>query len=173
MHAASPDPILLIVVNIELPKSVLPAMRTSQLPLPRHRVLWLIVRKQAIDCGVLGLLLAQGLAFVITQALKNACGKPRPDLIDRSQSLSFQRCGPLSFRFPDTASCGLLCENRPSMNKVSASLEGQTLGAQLRCFGSFAGSGSRFCHYPGAEVRFPDTASCGLLCENRPSMNKV
>jgi hypothetical protein len=34
---------------IELPKSVLPAMRTSQLPLPRHRVLWLIVRKQAID----------------------------------------------------------------------------------------------------------------------------
>ncbi|KAJ5774112.1 Phosphatidic acid phosphatase type 2/haloperoxidase [Penicillium paradoxum] len=36
-----------------------------------------------LNCGILGLLLAQGLAFVITQALKNACGKPRPDLIDR------------------------------------------------------------------------------------------
>ncbi|KAJ5550821.1 Phosphatidic acid phosphatase type 2/haloperoxidase [Penicillium sp. DV-2018c] len=36
-----------------------------------------------LNCGVLGLLLAQGLAFVITQALKNACGKPRPDIIDR------------------------------------------------------------------------------------------
>jgi diacylglycerol diphosphate phosphatase/phosphatidate phosphatase len=38
-----------------------------------------------LNCGVLGLLLAQGLAFVITQALKNACGKPRPDIIDRCQ----------------------------------------------------------------------------------------
>ncbi|KAJ6138193.1 Phosphatidic acid phosphatase type 2/haloperoxidase [Penicillium samsonianum] len=38
-----------------------------------------------LNCGILGLLLAQGLAFVITQALKNACGKPRPDLIDRCQ----------------------------------------------------------------------------------------
>ncbi|KKK27025.1 PAP2 domain protein [Aspergillus rambellii] len=38
-----------------------------------------------LNCGVLGLLLSQGLAFVITQVLKNACGKPRPDLIDRCQ----------------------------------------------------------------------------------------
>lgn len=38
-----------------------------------------------LNCGILGLLLAQGLAFIITQALKNACGKPRPDLIDRCQ----------------------------------------------------------------------------------------
>ncbi|KXG47087.1 Phosphatidic acid phosphatase type 2/haloperoxidase [Penicillium griseofulvum] len=38
-----------------------------------------------LNCGVLGLLLAQGLAFVITQALKTACGKPRPDLIARCQ----------------------------------------------------------------------------------------
>ncbi|THC87393.1 hypothetical protein EYZ11_013161 [Aspergillus tanneri] len=37
------------------------------------------------NCGFLGLLLAQGLAFIITQALKNACGKPRPDIIDRCQ----------------------------------------------------------------------------------------
>jgi hypothetical protein len=35
------------------------------------------------NCGLLGLLLAQGTAFVITQILKTACGKPRPDLIDR------------------------------------------------------------------------------------------
>lgn len=37
------------------------------------------------NCGFLGLLLSQGLAFLITQALKNACGKPRPDIIDRCQ----------------------------------------------------------------------------------------
>ncbi|EED16489.1 PAP2 domain protein [Talaromyces stipitatus ATCC 10500] len=36
-----------------------------------------------LNCGILGLLLSQGLAFVTTQILKNACGKPRPDLIDR------------------------------------------------------------------------------------------
>ena len=36
-----------------------------------------------LNCGVLGLALSQGLAFVITGALKNATGKPRPDLIDR------------------------------------------------------------------------------------------
>ena len=36
-----------------------------------------------LNCGVLGLLLASGTAFVITGALKNATGKPRPDLIDR------------------------------------------------------------------------------------------
>ncbi|PYH40511.1 phosphatase PAP2 family protein [Aspergillus saccharolyticus JOP 1030-1] len=38
-----------------------------------------------LNCGVLGLLLSQGLTFVITQVLKNACGKPRPDFIDRCQ----------------------------------------------------------------------------------------
>lgn len=37
------------------------------------------------NCGVLGLLLSSGAAFVITGALKNATGKPRPDLIDRCQ----------------------------------------------------------------------------------------
>ncbi|EIT75324.1 hypothetical protein AO1008_09073 [Aspergillus oryzae 100-8] len=37
------------------------------------------------NCGFLGLLLSQGLAFLITQVLKNACGKPRPDIIDRCQ----------------------------------------------------------------------------------------
>ncbi len=36
-----------------------------------------------LNCGVLGLALSQGLAFVITAVLKNATGKPRPDLIDR------------------------------------------------------------------------------------------
>ncbi|KAJ5646511.1 hypothetical protein N7490_002883 [Penicillium lividum] len=38
-----------------------------------------------MNCGILGLLLSQALAFLITQVLKNACGKPRPDLIDRCQ----------------------------------------------------------------------------------------
>ncbi|PGH28012.1 hypothetical protein AJ80_00267 [Polytolypa hystricis UAMH7299] len=36
-----------------------------------------------LNCGILGLFLAQAAAFVITAALKNACGKPRPDLISR------------------------------------------------------------------------------------------
>ncbi|KAK2761295.1 hypothetical protein FQN54_001817 [Arachnomyces sp. PD_36] len=36
-----------------------------------------------LNCGILGLLLSEGAAFVITGALKNACGKPRPDIIDR------------------------------------------------------------------------------------------
>jgi diacylglycerol diphosphate phosphatase / phosphatidate phosphatase len=36
-----------------------------------------------LNCGILGLLLSQALAFVITQVLKNATGKPRPDLINR------------------------------------------------------------------------------------------
>ncbi|KAL5050788.1 hypothetical protein BDW71DRAFT_106742 [Aspergillus fruticulosus] len=38
-----------------------------------------------LNCGFLGLILSQALCFVITQALKNACGKPRPDIIDRCQ----------------------------------------------------------------------------------------
>ncbi|KAM5443469.1 hypothetical protein MferCBS31731_001242 [Microsporum ferrugineum] len=44
-----------------------------------------------LNCGVLGLVLAQGAAFVITGALKNACGKPRPDLIDRCKPRSFEQ----------------------------------------------------------------------------------
>jgi diacylglycerol diphosphate phosphatase / phosphatidate phosphatase len=38
-----------------------------------------------LNCGILGLLLAEGAAFVITGSLKNLCGKPRPDLIARCQ----------------------------------------------------------------------------------------
>jgi membrane-associated phospholipid phosphatase len=38
-----------------------------------------------LNCGWLGLLLAQGAAFAITGSLKNLCGKPRPDIIDRCQ----------------------------------------------------------------------------------------
>ncbi|KAK8201771.1 phosphatidic acid phosphatase type 2/haloperoxidase [Phyllosticta paracitricarpa] len=38
-----------------------------------------------LNCGVLGLLLSVGAAFTITGTLKNAVGKPRPDLIDRCQ----------------------------------------------------------------------------------------
>ncbi|KAI5306422.1 hypothetical protein KEM56_000984 [Ascosphaera pollenicola] len=42
-------------------------------------------RTWQFNCGLLGLLLAQSSAFIITNALKNACGKPRPDVIDRCQ----------------------------------------------------------------------------------------
>ncbi|KAK8195341.1 phosphatidic acid phosphatase type 2/haloperoxidase [Phyllosticta capitalensis] len=38
-----------------------------------------------LNCGVLGLLLSVGAAFTVTGTLKNAVGKPRPDLIDRCQ----------------------------------------------------------------------------------------
>lgn len=41
-----------------------------------------------LNCGVLGLALSQGLAFVITGALKNATGKPRPDLIARCKPVA-------------------------------------------------------------------------------------
>ena len=36
-----------------------------------------------LNCGILGLLLGVGSSFVITAALKNAIGKPRPDIIER------------------------------------------------------------------------------------------
>ena len=36
-----------------------------------------------LNCGILGLFLASGTAYVITAILKNAAGKPRPDLIAR------------------------------------------------------------------------------------------
>lgn len=36
-----------------------------------------------LNCGILGLFLAQGAAFVITGSLKNLIGKPRPDLLHR------------------------------------------------------------------------------------------
>lgn len=36
-----------------------------------------------LNCGILGLALSEGMAFVITGTFKNAVGKPRPDLIDR------------------------------------------------------------------------------------------
>ncbi|KAL5113902.1 hypothetical protein ACEQ8H_008223 [Pleosporales sp. CAS-2024a] len=38
-----------------------------------------------LNCGILGLALSVGAAFTITGALKNAIGKPRPDLISRCQ----------------------------------------------------------------------------------------
>lgn len=41
-----------------------------------------------LNCGLLGLALSQGLAFVITGALKNATGKPRPDLIARCRPVA-------------------------------------------------------------------------------------
>lgn len=36
-----------------------------------------------LNCGILGLLLSIGSSFVITAILKNAIGKPRPDIIER------------------------------------------------------------------------------------------
>ena len=40
-----------------------------------------------LNAGILGLLLASGTAYVITTALKNAVGRPRPDFIARCQPL--------------------------------------------------------------------------------------
>ena len=41
-----------------------------------------------LNCGILGLLLSLSSSFVLTEALKKATGKPRPDLIDRCQPLA-------------------------------------------------------------------------------------
>lgn len=38
-----------------------------------------------LNCGIMGLFLAQASAFVLTDAMKICTGKPRPDLIDRCQ----------------------------------------------------------------------------------------
>ena len=38
-----------------------------------------------MNCGILGLGLSSATAYMITSVLKNATGKPRPDLIDRCQ----------------------------------------------------------------------------------------
>ena len=40
-----------------------------------------------LNIGILGLLLSSGAAFVITGALKNATGKPRPDFVSRCQPI--------------------------------------------------------------------------------------
>ncbi len=48
----------------------------------------LLQRLWELHSGCLGLLTAQGLAFVITSTLKNICGKPRPDLIARCVPIS-------------------------------------------------------------------------------------
>ncbi|KAB2099618.1 hypothetical protein AG0111_0g12052 [Alternaria gaisen] len=62
-------------------QSVMPAGRTGlKKSSGRYRFkdrLW------ELNCGILGLGLSVGAAFTITGALKNATGKPRPDLIDR------------------------------------------------------------------------------------------
>ncbi|KAL8857913.1 MAG: hypothetical protein Q9178_005532 [Gyalolechia marmorata] len=57
-----------------------------------------------LNCGILGLLLSQGAAFVITGALKNATGKPRPDLISRCRPLEGS-ADPLPFGLSDISIC--------------------------------------------------------------------
>lgn len=56
------------------------------------------------NCGILGLLLSQGAAFVVTGALKNATGKPRPDLIDRCQPRAGS-ADPLPFGLSNSSIC--------------------------------------------------------------------
>ena len=56
------------------------------------------------NCGVLGLLLSSSAAFVITAALKNATGKPRPDLIDRCRPLPGS-ADPLVFGLSNSTIC--------------------------------------------------------------------
>ncbi|KAF2437029.1 PAP2-domain-containing protein [Tothia fuscella] len=52
----------------------------------KHKTYPFKKRLWELNCGILGLLLAVGASFVITGTLKNAIGKPRPDLIDRCQA---------------------------------------------------------------------------------------
>lgn len=63
------------------------------------------------NCGFLGLVLSQALAFIITQSLKTACGKPRPDVIDR--------CKPNTTHDPNPfgLSTYSICEGDPKLIK--------------------------------------------------------
>ncbi|KAL2870213.1 ubiquitin 3 binding protein But2 C-terminal domain-containing protein [Aspergillus lucknowensis] len=65
-----------------------------------------------LNCGFLGLILSQALAFVITQALKNACGKPRPDIIDRCKPRQGSEDG-----FPYGLSDSSICTGDPHLLK--------------------------------------------------------
>ncbi|KAK0642783.1 Lipid phosphate phosphatase 2 [Lasiodiplodia hormozganensis] len=56
-----------------------------------------------LNCGVLGLMLSVGAAFTITGSLKNAVGKPRPDLIDRCKPSVFE--DPLPFGLSNHSIC--------------------------------------------------------------------
>jgi diacylglycerol diphosphate phosphatase/phosphatidate phosphatase len=63
------------------------------------------------NCGFLGLVLSQALAFVITTALKNACGRPRPDFIER--------CNPNTTHDPTPfgLSNSTICQGDPALLK--------------------------------------------------------
>ncbi|KAL8712217.1 MAG: hypothetical protein Q9225_006973 [Loekoesia sp. 1 TL-2023] len=99
VHERVPVP-LLFALNTLLPALIIAAYallidglfsrHKEAAPRDGHRTLGkyrLKDRLWELNCGLLGLLLSQGAAFVITGALKNATGKPRPDLIDRCQPL--------------------------------------------------------------------------------------
>ncbi|KAI4176014.1 MAG: hypothetical protein LQ343_001296 [Gyalolechia ehrenbergii] len=100
VHETVPVP-LLFVLNTLIPALVIAiyallidglfSRHKEAVPRDGHRTLGkyrLKDRLWELNCGLLGLLLSQGAAFVITGALKNATGKPRPDLIDRCQPLT-------------------------------------------------------------------------------------
>lgn len=65
-----------------------------------------------LNCGILGLLLSEAMAFVITQILKNAVGKPRPDFIDRCQPASGSQDPPVYGLSNST-----ICQGEPSLIK--------------------------------------------------------
>ncbi|KAL8934851.1 MAG: hypothetical protein Q9216_005704 [Gyalolechia sp. 2 TL-2023] len=100
VHETVPIP-LLFVLNTLIPAFIIAiyallidglfSRHKEAAPRDGHRTLGkyrLKDRLWELNCGLLGLLLSQGAAFVITGALKNATGKPRPDLIDRCQPLA-------------------------------------------------------------------------------------
>jgi diacylglycerol diphosphate phosphatase/phosphatidate phosphatase len=57
-----------------------------------------------LNCGILGLGLSVATAYTITGALKNATGKPRPDLIDRCQPKAGSQ-DPLPFGLSNSTIC--------------------------------------------------------------------
>ncbi len=75
-------PILVIAIYTLVVDGLFSERRKTQ---GYRRVYTLKDRLWELNCGVLGLLLAQGAAFVITGTMKNLVGKPRPDLLDRCQ----------------------------------------------------------------------------------------
>jgi membrane-associated phospholipid phosphatase len=57
-----------------------------------------------LNCGILGLGLAISLQYAIVASLKNAIGKPRPDLVDRCQPKEGS-ADPLPFGLSNSAIC--------------------------------------------------------------------
>lgn len=86
-------PAIIIVIYTLVIDGIFSHNKTQQMPSGRRKLAGKYRMKDRLwelNCGVLGLMLSVGAAFTITGSLKNAVGKPRPDLIDRCKPDVFE-----------------------------------------------------------------------------------